>query len=212
MTHAYQEMYLSNAQALLGDAFDYAINACDISGNDFVKLFSVSSVSKRIENGEPAYLAGKSGIEVVEDILVETTGKAPTAKPQATFSRSREYWIGWAIAYYQWFSGRKFGDIFKVLSFEDLQQMYAPLHEADITKFVDVVDKRIRAYYAETNLKRIRTAYGCTQAELAKKADVSLRSVQMYEQRNKDINKASVETVYRLAKSLGCTVEDLIEK
>ena len=212
MTHAYQEMYLSNAQALLGDAFDYAVNACGISGNDFVKLFSVSSVSKRIENGEPAYLAGKSGIEVVEDILVETTGKAPTAKPQATFSRSREYWIGWAIAYYQWFSGRKFGDIFKVLSFEDLQQMYAPLHEADITKFVDVVDKRIREYYAETNLKRIRTAYGCTQAELAKKADVSLRSVQMYEQRNKDINKASVETVYRLAKSLGCTVEDLIEK
>ena len=50
MTHAYQEMYLSNAQALLGDAFDYAVNACDISGNDFVKLFSVSSVSKRIEN------------------------------------------------------------------------------------------------------------------------------------------------------------------
>ena len=67
MTHAYQEMYLSNAQALLGDAFDYAINACSISGNDFVKLFSVSSVSKRIENGEPAYLAGKSGIEVAED-------------------------------------------------------------------------------------------------------------------------------------------------
>ena len=212
MTHAYQEMYLSNAQALLGDAFDYAINACSISGNDFVKLFSVSSVSKRIENGEPAYLAGKSGIEVVADVLVETAGKTPTAKPQVTFSRSREYWIGWAIAYYQWFSGRKFGDIFKVLSFEDLQQMYAPLHEADITKFVDVVDKRIREYYAETNLKRIRTAYGCTQAELAKKADVSLRSVQMYEQRNKDINKASVETVYRLAKSLGCTVEDLIEK
>ena len=90
--------------------------------------------------------------------------------------------------------------------------MYHPLHEADITKFVDVVDKRIREYYAETNLKRIRTAYGCTQAELAKKSDVSLRSVQMYEQRNKDINKASVETVYRLAKSLGCTVEDLIEK
>ena len=33
-------MYLSNAQALLGDAFDYAINACDISGNDFNSAFS----------------------------------------------------------------------------------------------------------------------------------------------------------------------------
>ena len=212
MTHAYQEMYLSNAQALLGDAFDYAVNACGISGNDFVKLFSVSSVSKRIENGEPAYLAGKSGIEAVEDILVETAGKAPTAKPQVTFSRSREYWIGWAIAYYQWFSGRKFGDIFKVLSFEDLQQMYAPLHEADISKFADIADAKVRAYFTDTNLKRIRTTYGCTQAELAKRSGVSLRSIQMYEQHNKDINKASAETVLSLAKVLSCTMEDLLEK
>ena len=180
MTHAYQEMYLSNAQALLGDAFDYAINACSISGNDFVKLFSVS--------------------------------KAPTAKPQVTFSRSREYWIGWAIAYYQWFSGRKFGDIFKVLSFEDLQQMYAPLHEADISKFADIADTKVRAYFTDTNLKRIRTTYGCTQAELAKRSGVSLRSIQMYEQHNKDINKASAETVLSLAKVLGCTMEDLLEK
>ena len=144
MTHAYQEIYLSNAQALLGDAFDYAINACGVAGDSFIKLFSVSSVSNRIENGEPSYLFGKSGIETAVDVLVETTGKAPTAKPQANFSRSREYWIGWAVAYYQWFSGRKFSDIFKVLSFEDLQQMYSPLHEADITKFADIVDAKVR--------------------------------------------------------------------
>ena len=212
MTHAYQETYLSNAQALLGDAFDYAVNTCGISGNNFVKLFSVSSVSKRIENGEPAYLAGKSGIEVVADILAEATGKAPTVKPQTNFSRSREYWIGWAVAYYQWFSGRKFSNIFTVLSFEDLQQMYAPLHEADISKFADIADTRMRAYFADTNLKRIRTTYGCTQAELAKRSGVSLRSIQMYEQRNKDINKASAETVLSLAKVLGCTMEDLLEK
>lgn len=72
--------------------------------------------------------------------------------------------------------------------------------------------ERIRLVYPDTNLKRIRTAYGCTQAELAKSSEVSLRSIQMYEQRNKDINKASVETVYRLAKALGCAIEDLIER
>lgn len=206
-----QEIYLSNAQALLGDAFDYAINACGVAGDSFIKLFSVSSVSNRIENGEPSYLLGKSGIETAVDVLVETTGKAPTAKPQANFSRSREYWIGWAVAYYQWFSGRKFSDIFKVLSFEDLQQMYSPLHEADVTKFADIVDAKVREYFADTNLKRIRTLYGCTQAELAKRSNVSLRSIQMYEQRNKDINKASAETVLSLAKVLGCTMEDLLE-
>ena len=145
-------------------------------------------------------------------VLVETTGKAPTAKPKVNFNRSREYWIGWSVAYYQWFSGRKFSDIFKVLSFEDLERMYAPLHEADISKFADIADAKVREHFADTNLKRIRTLYGCTQAELARRSNVSLRSIQMYEQRNKDINKASAETVLSLAKVLGCTMEDLLEK
>ena len=78
--------------------------------------------------------------------------------------------------------------------------MYYTLHEADISKFVDIADERMKELYPETNLKRIRMAYGCTQAELAKKSGVSLRSIQMYEQRNKDINKANADTLYRISK------------
>ena len=70
----------------------------------------------------------------------------------------------------------------------------------------------MREFFADTSLKRIRTAYGCTQSELAKRSGVSLRSIQMYEQRNKDINKASAETLLRLSRVLGCTMEDLMEK
>ena len=212
MTRAYQEIYLSKAQSVIGDAFDYAVNTCAIRGSDLVKLFIASSVSKRMENGEPAYLAGKSGIEIVREIVAETKGQELQIEPQEHFGRSREYWIGWAIAYYQWYSGRKYSDIFKVLSFEDLQKMYYTLHEADVTKFVDIVDSKIKEYFPETNLKRIRTAYGFTQAELAERSSVSLRSIQMYEQRNKNINKASADTMYSLAKALGCTMEDLIER
>lgn len=209
---AYQETYLSKAQAELGDAFDYAINTCGIDGDDFVKLFVASSVSKRLENGEPAYLAGKSGIEMAADVMLETTGMQLENEPQERFERSREYWVGWAVCYYQWLSGRSYSDIFKVLSFEDLQHMYHTLHEADISKFADIADERIRAYFNETNLKRIRTLYGCTQAELSRRSGVSLRSIQMYEQRKKDINKASAETLYRISKVLACSMEDLIEK
>lgn len=212
MIRAYQEIYLSNAQSALGDAFDYAVNTCGIPGNDFVKLFTASSISKRMENGEPAYLAGKSGIEIVREIILETKGQELQTEPQEHYGRSKEYWIGWAVAYYQWYSGRKYSDIFKVIDFEDLQKMYYTLHEADITKFADIADMRIREFFSETNLKRIRTTYGFTQADLAKRSGVSLRSVQMYEQRNKDINKSSVDTLYRLARVLGCTMEDLIEK
>lgn len=212
MIHAYQEIYLSKAQAILADTFDYAINTCDINGNEFVKLFITSSVSKRMENGEPTYLVGKSGIEVVKEILMETKGQSIQAEPKENFNRSKEYWIGWAIAYYQWYSNRHYKEIFKALTFEDLEKMYYTLHEADISKFVDIVDARIKEYFPETNLKRLRISYGCTQAELSRRSGVCLRSIQMYEQRNKDINKAGADTIYRLAKILGCTMEDLIEK
>ena len=212
MTPAFQEIYLNKAQSVLGDAFDYAVNVCEIPGADFMKMFAASSISKRMENGEPVYVSGKSGIEIVLEVVYETMGKEIEILPQEHFGRTKEYWIGWAVAYYQWYSGRKYSDIFKVISYEDLQKMYYTLHEADVSKFAEIVDNLIKEYFPETNLKRIRSVYGCSQSELAEKSGVSLRSIQMYEQRNKDINKASVDTVFRLAKALGCTMEDLIEK
>lgn len=212
MTRAYQEMYLSNAQSMLGEAFDYAMNDCHIPGETFGKLFVASSVSKRMENGEPNFLAGKSGADMVSDILMETTGKAPQAAPGEHLTRSREYWIGWAIAYYQWYSGRTYTEILKAITYEELWRMYDPLHEADISKFASILDARIRETFPDTNLRRIRRTYGCSQSELAIHSGVSLRSIQMYEQRNKDINKASAETLLKLSKALGCTMEDLIEK
>ncbi len=212
MIYAYQEIYLNKAQQVLGDAFDYAINICNISGEDFIKLFVISSISKRIEKGEPNYLVGKSGIDLVLEILDETTNKKIDASSIESISRSKEYWIGFAVAYYQWYSDRKFSEIFEAISFEDLQNMYYTLHEADISKFVDIINRKIQEVFCKTNLKRIRLACGYTQAELANQSGVSLRSIQMYEQRNKDINKASVYTLYQLAKTFGCSIEDLIEK
>ena len=211
-TRAYPEIYLSKAQSVLGDAFDYAVGTCRFTGSDFIKLFIASSVSERMENGEPTVLAGKSGIEIASDIVLETTGKPLEAKPQERFGRSREYWIGWAVCYYQWFSARSYSDIFRALPYEDLAKMYTVLHEADITKFVEIADEKIREYYKDTNLKRIRSSYGCTQAELSKRSGVTLRSIQMYEQRNKDINKASADALYRISRVLGCSMENLLEK
>ena len=175
---------MSKAQAALGDAFDYAINTCGISGEVFIKLFIASSVSKRMENGEASFLAGKSGIEIAADVLLETTGKQPDTVSEEHFGRSREYWIGWAVCYYQWSSSRSFNEIFAVLSFEDLQNMYYTLHEADITKFADIVDDKIREHFKDTNLKRIRSSYGCTQAELAKRCSGTRTSIRQVSSRS----------------------------
>lgn len=211
MIRAYQETYLPNAQSLLGDAFDCAVNQFAIPGKDFIKMFIASSISRRMENGEPEYLLGKSGAELVVDVALETLGRKIEPEFHAMFDTTSEYWAGWAVAYYQWYSNRKYGNIFRVVSFNDLIHMYNTLHEADISKFIDIMETKMREYYKEPNLKRIRSSYGCSQSDLAKYSGVSLRAIQMYEQWRKDINHASAETLLRLSKTLGCSMEDLME-
>ena len=127
------------------------------------------------------------------------------------YGRSPEFWAGWAAAYFQWQSGMSFKQLFQKMPFIELVSLYPSLHEADITKVADVLESRIESRSPETNLKRIRTAYGCSQSELARLSGVSLRSIQMYEQRRKDINKAQFDTLLRLSRVLGCRVEDLVE-
>lgn len=212
MMRAYPEMYVSKAQDRLGDAFDYAVNSCNIAGEDFMQMFAASSVSRRMAKADPKYIPGKSGIEIALDVVEEATGRLPDIGQKVNYARSPEYWMGWALAYYQWRSDRQYKEIFQVVGYKDLQKMYYTLHEADVTKFADIMDKLMREHFPETNLKRFRSYTKMTQAELAHRSGVSLRSIQMYEQRNKDINKASVETVYRLAKVFGCAMEDLLER
>lgn len=65
--------------------------------------------------------------------------------------------------------------------------------------------------FHDTKLKRIRTAKGYSQKQLAEISGVSLRSIQMYEQRRKDINKAQSDSLFHLAKVLGRKMEDLLE-
>ena len=75
--------------------------------------------------------------------------------------------------------------------------MYNTLHETDINRYAEIADKRIREYYPETNLKRIRNIYEVYQSEPSTLSGVNLSSIQMYEQRNKDINKAGVTALIR---------------
>ena len=62
------------------------------------------------------------------------------------------------------------------------------------------------------NLKKYRQAAGLTQPQLAAAVGISHRTLQDYEQDRKPLEKAAAITVLRMAKALGCTVEDLIEE
>lgn len=212
MIHAYHEIYLNKAMSNLGEMFDFAINDFGLDRKDYAEMFAASSICRRLENGEPKYLVGMSGTELALDIIEETTGVVSVGTIDDQYDRTPDHWCGWAVCYYQWLTTMKYREIFRIASYDEISAMYPALHETDVTKFAEEMEKRRANLLPETNLKRIRTAYGCSQSELARLSGVSLRSIQMYEQRNKDINRAQAESLGMIARALGCRIEDLLEK
>ncbi len=211
MIHAYLELFVSRAMTNMANMFDFAINDFGIPGDDFAEMFAGSEICRCLERGDPKYLLGMCGEELALRVIEETTGIVPEAEIGERLGRSPDYWCGRVIAYYQWLRGISFSELFSILPYSGISALYSPLHEADIGKFAEEMDQIRRDQRRETNLKRIRTAYGCSQSELASKSGVSLRSIQMYEQRNKDINKGQASTVMKLARALGCSMEALLE-
>ena len=208
---AYKETYLSNAAKILGGMLDYAVNDCETAGGLFLHMFISSGLAEQFERGNPKIIAGKSGIELATEVIESVTGSKPTVQPPMRDYRTEEYWAGWVLAQYQWYTGMSFSSILRFLPFDDIIRMYPTLHEADITKFCSTADEIRARAFPQTNLKRIREAAGLSQSQLAGQAEVSLRSIQMYEQRNKDINKAQAMTLAKITRVLGCDIEDLLE-
>lgn len=210
MMLAYKETYIHNASRVFGSMMDFAVNDCNFDGDVFLHMFIVTGYAKEFEKGNSSVIVGLSGIELAMNVIKVFAGSFPKIVSTIRYDRTAEYWGGWALAQYQWYSGLSFSAILRYISFSEIVNMYHPFHEADITKFYSVVEEK-RKVSSITNLKRFRDYSGMSQSELAEESGVSLRSIQMYEQKNKDINKAQVVTVMKLAKAIGCEVEDLIE-
>lgn len=213
MTHAYNESYLDDAMKNLGDMVHYAVVDCGYEVDEFFRIFITSGIASRFERGNPKYVAGMSGVELAQETL--RTVCNVTDFPEATYAEgcSREYWAGWILAYYQWLRKRRFEDIVSEgLPLSRICDMYI-LHEADESKFVENADIIIERYKSgsQSKLQKIRKARGFTQKQLSDASGVTKRMIQLYEQRQNDINKAQVNVVLNLAKALGCSIEDLLE-
>ncbi len=202
MIHAYNEIYLDDAMQTLAEMFSYVGNEEDADAlfHDFI----MSGVAYQFGRGNPYYINMPPQV-----LLDKVAGKKLTFIKPYAYSRSKEYWCGHVLAYYQWYTGLSFEQIGKKLLPSKIISMYNPLHEASIEKFVDVANKIV--FQKETNLSQYRKNANLTQAELSKYSNVTLRSIQLYEQRNLDINMAPVIKLFKLSRVLGCNIEDLLE-
>lgn len=207
MTHAYDLLYLSRVSRAIGNMLHDAVVEYGIDGKDFLQQFIQSKVAEEIEDGNPKYIAGKSGLELFLEVMEKN--KVHNIDLIESYERSDVYWVGWILTHYQWYSGHTFKDIINTIQYDELLRLYNTLHEADVHKSYEVFD----AYFesCESKLKNIRRKCGLTQEELANKATVSLNTIRAYERKSKDLNKASFEIVMRLAKTLKCDVTELFE-
>ena len=213
MTRAYNESYLSDAADNLGDMLAYAVNDCGYDADTFFSWFIMSGLADQFGNGNPKYIAGLSGVELAREVVFQTCGTRPSIEATQDIDKDSVYWAAWALAQYQWFSGLRFSDLVRGgLTISRVQSLYI-LHEADISKFIEVADSIIASTMnaQPTRLKTIRKARGFTQQELSEHSGVTLRMIQLYEQRRNNINEASAASVISLANALGCQPIDLME-
>lgn len=60
-------------------------------------------------------------------------------------------------------------------------------------------------------LKQIRKIKGLTQSELADKCNISVKSIQAYEQESRKLEKANKNTILKICEVLNCKINDIIE-
>ena len=211
MIYAYNELYLDDAMKNLGEAFDYAANIRNLDLDGFFDLFIVSGFAERFALGEPKFISGLSGTELVLNTLTKTGLENSFPNTQIEYSYSPQYWCGWILAYYQWKTCRSFHNIQENISMKEILKLYPILHEASEDKAVDTINNIITRNHTISNLQQQRKKCGYSQSQLSRLSGVNLRTLQQYELKTKDIKKASVQTVMSLASTLNCHIEDLFE-
>ena len=208
---AYDESYIANSQNILGHAVDFAVFTLNLEPDEFANAFLVSDVSLQFANGNPRYVAGMNGCELARQVLYDTHTSFTDMEDAMYLDKSPEYWAGWALAYYQWYSLRSFMEILTAVPLSRIIKMYPVFHEMDIQQFADHMDELLRRAYPFTMLKVRRINNRMSQSELAAESGVALRQIQLFEQKQRDINSAAAITLFRLSRVLHCRMEDLME-
>lgn len=209
MMHAYDKVYLEDAMRNLGGMFDFAVNAAAIPMERFYAMFLSSEESFQFGKGNPKYIAGMSGIELAERIIAQARDSSFLFDRDLCITPSREYWAGWALAYLQWYTARSFAQLnISGISAPALLQSYDPLHEADITKILEVFLPLLED--SGSRLKKARKQIGLTQETLAEKTGISLRMIRAYEQGSQPLRRAEAGTLLTLAQCLNVPPDYLL--
>ena len=237
MIRAYDEILMPRACDTLGRMLDYSVYSLRTDADTILGLFIASGTAARFACGDVRVTAGMSGIELAYEVLEKSGLSYERVPPRHTMSLSNEYWSGRALAYAQWQLGLSFEEIAAVCSARELiadcgrerlallESLPPDISEDDRAAELQRFGSSFASSFADrllssaggsdrsdTRLKNLRIKNGLSQSGLAKASGVPLRTIQQYEQRQKDINRAHFEYIIMLSSALGCDPADLLER
>ena len=240
MMHAYNKVLLDKAADSMGRLLDFSVHSLRIGPDAILNLFIASGVSSLFERGDIGIICGMSGIELAYEILERSGMAYARTNPRLTAALSPEYWCGFALASLQWEHAGSFDELISLMPPDDLIEEYKKIRADALNKLPWDADEQARqaalreassdfmlaasalyevrsdasrraAVSGETNLKKMRIKNGLSQSDLAKTSGVPLRTIQQYEQRQKDINHARAEYIVMLSSALNCDPRHILE-
>lgn len=140
---SYDKEYLQSAQEVLAAMIDVGVYYLNYTPNEIYEIFLKNDISKRFQKGDPFIIWGKSGTEIAFEISSKDIGvyKEKLNESGLKLHRSPEYWAGWSLAYYQWYSNKSFVEINNVVNIDKVIKLYNPYHEMDVLHFCDRMEK-----------------------------------------------------------------------
>lgn len=239
MIHAYDRVLLDRAADTLGRMLDYSVYSLHYDVPSTMNLFIASGVSALFGRGEIRVIAGMSGVELAYEILEQSGIVFERTQPRYTKSLSAEYWCGHALARIQWETGLPFDQILRSFSAPGFISAYTgsrlsyldalPLDldeeersaqiksfgrqfsDEAVSGFISAAgSKSVPGKAEDTPLKKERIKNGLSQSGLAKASGIPLRTIQQYEQRQKDLSKARAEYLIALSRALNCDPAHLL--
>lgn len=238
MTHAYDKICLERAADTLGRMLDYSSYSLHYDISTMMDLFIASGTAALFERGDIRAIAGMSGVELAYEVLERSGMTYERTQPRYTKGLSAEYWCGNALAHIQWETCMSFDRIMAAFSAQAFISEYGrsrlsfldalPLSISDEARSAKIrsfgrqfADEAVAKYISsgeasgngksgDTPLKKMRIKNGLSQSGLAKASGIPLRTIQQYEQRQKDISKARAEYLIALSRALSCDPSLLI--
>lgn len=231
MICAYSELIAERAYDSLGRMLDFSVRSLHMDAGSVMKLFVASQTADSFGRGDIRLICGMSGIELAYGILDRSGISYERTVQRNTASLSSEYWVGYAIARMQRESALGFDVITGLFSPSDMISEYSklrlekldslPLSVGEAEKksamadlghgFSEEMCRRLGSMVSENSLRIMRKKNGLSQSALAKASGIPVRTIQQYEQGQKDIRKARAEYIVALSRVLSCDPASLLD-